>query len=232
MLSPFELEQSKRVHAKTLSPRQHRAMRPFRIATSYWLAPLLKLPGKHVGEFHSFPEYLNGGLAEGDAEITLFIPQPYDLLYRGKRYKPDALEVRFGKEVVVELKPRGEFDEGKAQALSAFLKIHNKSFEVRSNDVPVANTWQAINWYSIIQQLILYKDLDTEETERELLHQWPSTKISTLSDWVDPGDRDGSMEREAALFRLCYRGWIKPKFDDGPLDYDTQFVLCPDGAQQ
>jgi hypothetical protein len=229
MLDASTLQASRAIRAETLSPRQHRAKRPFRIATSYWVGPVLKMPGDHIGEFHSYPEYLNAGLVQGDPSCTTFIPQPLALRYHGKPYKPDASEIRNGTHHVVELKPGGEFDSAKTQALNAYLALHHATFEVRANESVLAREWEAVNWHTLVQQLTLYRHLDTDEAERQLMENWPIGDPLILGDILEPEDREASMYQEAALFRLTYRGWCTPEFDQGPLDYATRFFPCPNG---
>lgn len=230
-LSRHDIEQSRSVSADSLSPRQHRASRELRIAKNYWMAPSLKHPGNTVSEYHSYSEYLNAGLAEGNPLLTVFIPQPFRMRYRGKPYTPDALEIVSGKRFVVELKPCGEMDAGKRAALTAFFKLHNHDFIVRSNESVLEREWEALNWHTIVQVLTLHAALATDEAERHLLQNWPAGGISSLSDWVDQGDREGTLMNEIALFRLAHRGWIIPRFSDSPLSYTTEFHTCPSGVR-
>jgi hypothetical protein len=219
------------VRAKTLSPYQHRAKRSFRIATSYRLAPLLKLPGETIGEFHSYAEYVNAGKVEGNPRISTLIPQPLVLTYQNKLYTPDAYEIEQGRRRVVELKPRGEFDASKQAAVEAYLEAHDIAFEVRANESLYENIWDAINWHAIVQQLVLYRDLDTDVAEQTIMRQWPETGVCRLDDWVDRNNREGTMYEEAALFRLAHRGWCQPDFHNQALGDSTEFIRCHNGAK-
>ena|SRR3990167_1567243 len=232
MFTPQDIALSRSVRANDLSPRQHRAQRNFRIATSYWLAPLLKMPGASVGEFHSYAEYLNAGIGEGNPQLSVLIPQPYFVKYQGKPYKPDALEIVAGQRWVVELKPRGEMDTAKHAGMTAFFKQYDQSFVVRSNETVLEQEWEAINWHSIVQMLTIHATLETTAAEQQLMLDWPAEGISTLGDWVDAGDRESSIYQEIALYRLAHRGWLHPVFNEGPLDYATEFHRCHPGEQR
>lgn len=228
MLSHSQIALAQEVQAVSLEPKQHRAPRTFRVQCDCYLQTLIKFP--YVAEFHSYAEWLQAGLCEGDPQVTTFIPQPFRLRVQGKRYIPDLYLVKNGQRRVIELKPRGEFDEAKTACLAAFFAQYDMVFEVHANEDQLHQEQAALNWLTVVRTLVRAEDLDTQTEELQLMQDWPASTALPLSEWLDPGNREHTYLTEIALFRLAHRGWLCPNFASGPLDYETEFTPCPPGA--
>jgi len=212
-----------RVHIDALTPVQHRARRHFRIAANVRIQRMLK--HAHVSEFHSLAEYLYVGLLEGTPSVTGYVPQPFALRVGKRRYTPDFYVVDGDKRRVLELKPRGEFNPALWGPLDAFFSAQGMRFEVIPNEAVFAQTIEAQNWLEIVRALNLCRDLDTLAAEEALLDQCQAAGSLTVGDVVDPGDRDSTLDREIALFRLLHRGRLTANLGDQPLDYRTTVSL-------
>lgn len=211
---------SPRVRIDALVPVQHRADRSFRIAADVRLQRMLKHP--HVSEFHSHAEHLYAGLLEGNPSVSVYVPQPFALQVGKRRYKPDFYVVDGNQRYVLELKPRGEFDPALLGPLEAFFATQGMRFEVISNESVIERIVEAQNWLEIVRALYLNRELDTLAVEARLLTRFEVESALTVGDIVDPGDRDGTLEEEIALFRLLHGGKLKANLDGTPLDYPTQ----------
>lgn len=214
---------STRVRVDSLIPCQHRARRQFRIAADVRVQRMLKHP--HVSEFHSLAEYLYAGLLEGTPSVTCYIPQPFALAVGKRRYTPDFYVVDGDQRRVLELKPRGEFAEALRGPLDAFFAAQGMRFEVVSNESVFSRVVEAQNWLEIVRALYLSRDLDTLAAETQVLALVEHDRSLTIGDVVDPGNREGTLNLEIALFRLLHRGCLKAPLSDRALDLDTRVTL-------
>lgn len=219
-----------RVSADSLTPMQHRAQRNFRVHTDYYVQRLIKYDG--VAEFHSYAEWLYAGLCEADPAVSTYIPQPFRVRYKAKRYVPDAYVVRDDQRFVVELKPRGEFDDAKRLALEQFFAHYDMKFVVLSNEAQLEQQQTALNWLNIVRTLIRHESLVTDPIERALLEAWPNDVPKQLSEFVDIDDHATNNLMEVAIFRLAHRGQLRIDCHDHPLDYRCRIVRCLPGAMR
>ena len=181
---------------------------------------MLKHP--HISEFHSHAEHLFAGLLEGDPDVTTYVPQPFALQIGKRRYKPDFYVLDSQRRRVLELKPRGEFDTQLQALLESFFAAHDMMFEVISNESVMAKIAEAENWLEIVRALYLNQDLDTVSAEADLHERFDAKPRQSLGDLVDPGDRDGTLEIEIAVFRLLHRGRLRANLESAPLDFMTE----------
>lgn len=214
---------SPRVKIDDLAPAQHRADRRFRIAADVRLQRMLKHP--HISEFHSHAEHLYAGLLEGNPAVTAYVPQPFALYVGKRRYKPDFYVVDGNERRVMELKPRGEFNPALWGSLEAFFETQGMRFEVVSNESVIARIVEAQNWLEIVRALYLNRDLDTHAAEAQLLEWFEAGDAIPFSEFVDPGDRDGTLEQEIAVLRLLHMGRLTADLEGFPLDYSTEIRL-------
>lgn len=208
------------VRIDALIPAQHRANREFRIAADVRLQVMLKHP--YISEFHSHAEHLYAGLLEGSPTVTSYVPQPFALRVGKRRYKPDFYVVDGDQRRVIELKPGGDFDPALWGPLEAFFTTQGMQFEVISNESVIHRIVEAQNWLEIVRALYLNRDLDTLAAEAHLLDRFEVESPMSIGDIVDPGDRDGTLEQEIALFRLLHMGKLTANLDHAPLDYATK----------
>ncbi len=211
-----------RCQAGELIPRQRQSTRALRIATDSYIQWMVKHP--YLTEFHSRPEWLYAGLLEGNARVISYVPQPFVLQVGKRRYTPDCFVLEGGERRVVELKPRGEFDEALRGPLEAFFAVQGMTFEVVSNESIYERAIEAETWLNIIRVLHLNREINTVAAEQDVLNQIPPGQVRRFDDLTDPGDRPSSRLRELAALRLLHRGLLKGEFTARPLDYDTELT--------
>ena len=211
------------VKSDSLTPVQRRTADMLKIGADFRQQVMLKHPV--ISEFHSYAEWLHAGLLESDPEVISYVPQPFLLHYKNVWYTPDVyVRHRSGPVKVIELKPRGEFNEAKREALEAYFYLKGMKFTVISNESVYEHTQRCENWLEIVRILHVARSIDTEINEGELYSRICLDSLS-LSDVIDPGDRERTYHNEIALYRLLHRGLIEANMDDAPLGFDTQFRL-------
>ncbi len=217
---------SERVHANDLVPHQHSTQLNFKRATDFRVCCFIKHPG--LSEFHSLSEYLHAGLLEADPTVTAFVPQPFQLTIRGRRYKPDCYVVRGGERLVLEIKPRGEFADDKRLPLEQFFDLNGMKFKVISNESILDRRQEAENWIDIIHTLHQARSIDTKRAELDVIDMFyqAGEEGCRLDEVIEPGDREMTYESEVSVFRLLHRGKIKADLSSCPIDFNTRFTLC------
>lgn len=213
------------VRAPSLTPAQQTTRRSFRTATDFRVVKLLKHP--YPSEFHSLAEYLHAGLLEGDPDVASFVPQPFLLQIGKERYIPDCYVVRRGQIEVMELKPQGVAPEARVAQLTHFFERHRIHFSVVANEAVLEREVEARNWLRIVQTLVRHQALITDALEFEILQRVGARGLTTLGDWVDPGDREASRAKEIAVLRLFHRGELSADLTVHRLDYQTELRVCP-----
>jgi len=213
-----------RVTADSLAPAQMPTPLALRRAADYYRQYGVKYPG--CGSYHSYPEFLHAGLAEGTPSVTSYIPQPLRLRVSRTLYTPDCYVVDAGTVRIVELKPRGEFDTARREALTTFFALHRMQFEVIANETVLAREIEALNWWHVVRTLHSGRDLPTAELEAQLLQRILAAGNQALGDLLDNGDRRGGMAREIALYRLLHCGLARPDWRGRRLGPDTEIAAC------
>ncbi|KZY81119.1 hypothetical protein A3740_25570, partial [Oleiphilus sp. HI0068] len=191
------------------------------------LQAMIKYPG--AAEFHSYDEYLYAALQEGDPRVVSYIPQPLKLRYRGVPYRPDAYVLKRDGRYIIELKPRGEWDDEKLAALKAFCQLHNLIFELIANESARERETEALNWWRIVRVLYRARHVNTDNHELNILLEWPLGQTFPLRHWLHPLDRESRAMSEVALFRLLHRGKIQGNLTQCRLSYDLELSRCPVG---
>jgi hypothetical protein len=215
----------RQVQSDSLEPHQQPTAPNFKTACDFRQQVMRKHP--YLSDFHSYAEYLHAGLLEGDPAITRYVPQPFRLRVRGKRYTPDCYVEGDGQpRRVVELKPRGEMPDDQRIPLLQYFAHHGLRFEVLSNEAVIERQTEAENWLEIVRILHLARDLTTSDAEQAVLEQLYRHGPCSLGDLIDPGDRERTYPQEIALFRLLHRGVVQGELTEQPLDYDTRLWLC------
>ncbi len=179
-----------------------------------------------VGIFHSYAELLHAALLEADPEASNFIPQPLSLSIGRRKYVPDCYYVKSGRRYVVELKPRGEFDDNLRIPLESFFDYQEIKFEVISNESVLENEPLALNWLRIIRILISARLEDTQTEEIKLWDSFLANPKQYLDDIISVGNRLGDRAREIALFRLVHRGKLTINFNGKDMGLDTEVSSC------
>lgn len=213
------------VVASDLTPSQRSTSVGFRRQTDCYERYMVKFAGQ-IAIFHSLAELFHAALLEADPRVTHYIPQPYSLRVGGKPYCPDCFVLRDGQRYIIELKPRGEFDEQQRRSLEAFFERQGMIFQVLANEPFLEQAVLAQNWLMILGQLHTCRDVLTDAQEISLLDELSLYDSRRLGDLIDPGDRWGSLERETALFRLLHRGLVQADLSNAALDYPTEFSVC------
>lgn len=213
------------VTADTLVPCQQKTQPNFKTACDFRQQVMRKHP--LLSDFHSLAEYLHAGLCEGDLAVIAYVPQPFQLRIRGKYYKPDCYVAMVnGLRRVLEIKPRGEFNDDKRIPLVHFFAQHNMVFEVISNESILERRIEAENWLTITKILNIAKTYDTIDEEDKLLQRFYQQPQCSLGDIVDSGERERTYRTEIALFRLLHHGHLQASLSQQWLDYDTVFSTC------
>jgi hypothetical protein len=208
------------VHGDTLLPIQQKTEIGFQTHCDFRRQVMIKHP--YLSDFHSYAEYLHAGLLEGNPDVTKYVPQPYLLRISNRRYKPDCYVMSKGKATVIELKPRGEFEDRLRIPLESFFKLKGMKFEVLSNESVLDRELEALNWLTIVRVMNGAINILTDAAEYEVISILQKLEKCTLSDIVDTGDREDSYLNEIALFRLLHRGILKSDLDEKVLSYDTE----------
>lgn len=212
------------VRGSEMTPRQQHTTVGFKRSTDCYQRYMCKFTPLAV--FHSRAELYHAALLEADPSVSFYVPQPFQLTIGRKRYVPDCYVTRGGRRIVIELKPRGEFDDTKRRALSTFFQRYNMTFEVLANEQVLDRCIEAENWLTILSMLNSTREFTTDRQEVDLLNRLGIQGSLSLGDIIDPGNRIRSLVNETALFRLLHRGLLKAQLDDAPLDYDTRFESC------
>ena len=212
------------VKARDLIPKQQPTSIGFKRHTDCHERMMVKFPDMAI--FHSIYELYYAALLEGNPLISAYVPQPYLLQIGRKRYKPDFFLIDKGKKQVVELKPKGIFDDRKRKSLELFFYRLGIEFKVIANEEVMTQSRLAENWLTIIAQLTCTYHLETDRQEIEILEMLRLSPLVPLSKIIDPENRSQSKLKETALFRLLQRGLVRGNLDISPLDYQTEFSLC------
>jgi hypothetical protein len=214
-----------KVSAASLTPCQRKTNPRFRTATDFRVVQLLK--HSEPSEFHSVSEYYHALLLEGDASVTGYVPQPFQLMIGKRRYTPDCYVVRDGQIDVVELRPNAEFDESRRQALVAFFRLHHMRFVVIPNDTVLERRVEAWNWQMIVQMLVCHRDIDTTRWEYELLEDAFKKGSLKFGDHVIRQDRLSSRPKEIALLRLLHQGKLTANLTERRFNFSMELRPCP-----
>jgi hypothetical protein len=179
-----------------------------------------------IGVFHSYSELLHAALLESDPLVSSFTPQPKGFNVNGKPYIPDCFYIKDGKQVFIEIKPRGKFTESKLIPLKEYTESNDGEFLVVSNESILEQRIKAQNWLYIIRQLISGRYETTigeeEDINRMMLHRGKLT----LSEIIDQGNRAASALMGIALFRLVHEGRAHMNLETKRLSYETEVQLC------
>jgi hypothetical protein len=225
----YDHQEACKVSTNDITPFQQPSTRAIRTSVDCFLQQMLKFPD--VAVFYSYAEYLYAGLCEGSLEVTTFFPKPFRLMYQGKPYVPDAYIAHNDQRIVIELTPKGEFDEAKKTAMVTFFGQYNMQFEVLSYKDQLLREVEALNWWILVRELLRGQYMDTTYEEQRIMNVWPSNTVLPLNEFIDPGDRETSHLTELALFRLTYRGSLQADFKRHTLDYSTEFRPCHAGVK-
>lgn len=195
------------IRASSLTPCQVRAKRSVRIATDYYVAPMLKHPG--ISEFHSRAALYHATLLEGYPAVQHYVPRPFTLWMRGKPYVPTCYVARGSASEVIELTANGTFDERRREALVAFFKPQRMAFAVFSHESVLKRALEAQNWLRVVKTLLRHSTLETDTVEFDLLTQLTDAGPTCLGKFLVPQDRQSSLVQEVALLRLLHRGAMR-----------------------
>lgn len=189
-----------------------------------FLQRFLKFPD--VGVFHSYPELLHAALLESDPDVISFVPQPYKIMVNGRRYIPDCYVAYKDRHEVIELKPRGEFEDAKRIPITEYFKEKaGAEFKVISNESVMEQEIKAKNWLFIIQTLCNVNGLPTSNQEDEILEKFDDKPKQVIGDIVQLGNRINHGFHELALYRLIQQGKLDISHNK-LIDIDTEVFSC------
>lgn len=221
---PFDPLLARHVKAKSLEPHQRPTSPGLRTACDFYQQYMLKHP--FLSLFHTYTQLLHACLLEGDAKVISYVPHPFLLLIRKKRYSPDCYIVSEGQpRRVVELIPEGKMPDHEKLPLIAFFKQFRMVFEVISNESVLAREREALNWLEIVHILHQARQFTTTDAEQQVLEKLTAVGPCTLGEVIDTGDRERTYLLEIALFRLLHRGYLSADLREFTLDYDTEVTL-------
>jgi hypothetical protein len=117
---------------KLIPIQQTKIANRLKVGSNFYLQKFIKFPA--VGIFHSQSELLFAALLEGNPSVDSFTPQPFLVWVKGKRYIPDFYYVKDNQSFVIELKPKGKFDEEKRKLCEELFLQHDMNFKVIANE--------------------------------------------------------------------------------------------------
>ncbi len=208
-----------RIQAKSLVPVQSSVVhgpnstepftttRGFKVKADFYAQKSLK--HRKTSYFHSYAEYLYAALLEADPTVQSYVPQPFRLLVDRRRYVPDFYVRKNGVQLVIELKPRGEFDSHRLTILEEFFHFHDMQFKIIANEDAFKQEIMAKNWWTIIRTLLNHLALDTRQAEYLIYEKIALLGTVELKELIDWQDRPSTLYTEIALFRLAHRGKVK-----------------------
>lgn len=210
----------------SLTPRQRHTPPAFQKACDFRMFWSPKHSAA-ASEFHSYAEYLHAGLLELDPQVTAFVPQPFTVTIRGKRYTPDCYVARNGQRLVIEIKPNGLLSPEILHPMTEYCAFHNLLFQVVSNEEIEARQVEAENGVTLAHCLHAARDIDTASVELDVLAQvHDKAQGVTFGDFIDPGHREATFEKEIAVLRLIHRGLLFTNLNQHALDYSTEVKPC------
>lgn len=191
-------------------------------STDYYEQRCVKYPDRAC--FHCYAEFIHALLLEADPTVSIFVPQPYQMVVNRKRYTPDVYLVRNGRIEVLELKPRGEFEPKKEVPLRSFFSQYDMHFAVLANETVLEQERLALNWLPIVQVLAQahYQGLDTAAQEQRLFDAARAETTVTVGELLGEGPRSERYWTELALYRLLHRHDLQTDLSKAPLDYDCE----------
>lgn len=176
-------------------------------------------------EFLSYYGLLFAALVESDCDVYAFTPRPFTLKVLGKPYVPDFMIARQGRREVIELARKPTPDPTRI-LIKDFLERNSYTYAIVSFEEIKKQQTKAESWLTIISLLVTTRHMTTTDEEDVILHELTHNKVHTIADVISAGDRQGSLAREIALFRLLLNGCIIAQLDIHPIDYSTPLSLC------
>ena len=214
-----------RVAGRTLHPEQQPSGREIRQRADFHEQRMIKFAERAC--FHSLQELFHASLLESDPEVPYYVPQPFKLWIKGEPYIPDIYFVRQGRRYVGELKPEENgFPDEKRIPLEAFFNFHRMTFIVITNESVMEREVEAQNWLKVVRHLLDAEYLDTAKAEWDIYEEITRTGQKYLIDYVDPGDRESSEIREAAVYRLLHAGKIETDMTTRFIGFDSELRPC------
>ncbi len=198
-------------------PDHERTSRKLQTHADYYERQFLKFPQR--AGVHSYAELLQAALYEGNPSVKYYIPQPTQIL---GWYHPDFYVIENGHAYLIELKPRGEFDEQKRQQIQEFASEHNMAFKVLSNESVYAERMLAENWLMMLELLVLSRHCKTDSLEVSVVQtlEQGGRTLGELCQYREEQD-----ERLLAVFRLLHKGFIRASLSQKLIDWDTEVFL-------
>jgi hypothetical protein len=204
--------------------QQNKTSMKLKVAADVYLQMFIKF--NSIAIFHSYFELLYAALLESDPEVECFTPQPMKIMVKGKRYIPDFHYIKNNQSLIVELKPRGEFDDEKKSICEEIFASKDMQFIVVNNDYVKSEQIKAINWLQILKVNLSSTIENTKNQELKLMSDVACGKITCFGDVIDIGDRFSTKLEEISLYRLLYKHQLTANLDKELISYETGVSLC------
>lgn len=208
------------ISTKIYAPVRRLTKFKFRKDAEFFEQRMVKHPDR--SEFHSYPEYLYAALLESDSDVRAYVPQPTELPVGHRAYWPDFYVEHLEGRKLIELKPRGEFDEKRQKLIERAASLYGMGFEVVDNAWALERKTLAENWHVVVRLLARFEFLETPREEEIALAALSGGERS-FGDLIDSGDRPRSFLLELATFRLLHSGKISADLQHQPLCLSTAF---------
>ena len=209
------------IKLKKLIPEQQTTSLKLLKSADCYLQKFLKFP--EIGVFHSYAELLHAALLESKPGVINFVPQPFKLRVGNRTYIPDCYYIKNGQRYIVEIKPRGEFNQSTVLLVKKKLELENIKFTVITNKSILKQEVLAINWLHIVRSLLATEWMQTSTKQHQLLTSLHHKSQQTISELID-FDSDGI--NEIALFRLAHMGKVKIELHSNLMNPDSRVELC------
>lgn len=215
-----------RIRIKSLSPAEQPSSQKILKKADTYQQRFLKYP--HRGAFHSYAEFIHALLLESRAAISTFVPQPFRLLVGNKPYIPDCYVCENNRQIVIEMKPKGQMVDPSPLLIEQFFNWHRMEFQVVSNESVMEHEQEALNWLPLVQVMVVAEryGLDTSAKEQELLQYCITHSGLTVGDLLSPRRREDQSDEEVALYRLLHLHRLETDLDRRPLNYDSELRVC------
>ena len=214
------------VRADSLMPAEQPTSPKLLVSADTYQQRLLKYP--HRATFHSYAEFIHALLLEARADVRSFVPQPFVVWFRGRRYIPDCFVLEHTGAVVVELKAKGVMREPPPEVVQRFFDYEKMSFRILANEEILAREAEALHWLRLIQVLVVANQygVDTRNEELELLQQCTCLQTPCVGDLISPRRHGQLSQLEIALYRLLHQHRLEADLATRALDYDSELRLC------
>lgn len=207
----------------SLTPRQSTMTIKQKQNCDYYAQYFLK--HRACAKFTSKYMLLFAGLLESDINTASFVPRPFTLRIGKSFFTPSFYANQLGRKCVIHIASQS-LGKDLSEAITEFFYVNGYSFTQISSEEVYSKKVLALNWLDIVKRLYVAKTLFVEEEKcliRQFLNNYPDTAIF---EFIDAGNRTGTMKSEIALCQLIYEHSVVAELDSRRLNYDTKLRLA------